>query len=183
MHFFEALEAGYFPFSGGRRRGPTVHVDVLPRLHLILSPSPYTNNSHFPLLQPLLSSPSTTPPTSSPSQSPFHYAILAPSPASLLSCLFPVSHLHSLRSRLTPSIGAFFISFSLRLPDIVRRFSPIRSDMPRFLSFSAGRSRAIHCHHRSSDSRSLAGMFALLSLVITDSRTLTALLRRLYCLA
>ena len=133
--FSAGRRAGYFSFSGGRRRASTIHVDVLPRLHLILSPSPYTNNSHFSLLQPLLSSPFTPPPAPSPSQSPFHYAILTPSPASLLSCLFPVSHLHSTRSRLTPSIGAFFISFSLRFLVIVRCFSPICSDMPRFLSF------------------------------------------------
>lgn len=163
--FSAGRQAGYFPFSGGRRRGPTVHVDVLPRPHLILSPSPYTNNSQFSLLQPLLSSPSTPPPTPSPSQSPFHYAILAPSSASPLSCLFPVSHLHSIRSRLTPSIGAFFISFSLRFLVIARCFSLIRSDMPRFLSFSAGRSRAIPCHYRFTGSHSLAAAFILLGIV------------------
>lgn len=165
LHFFEALEAGYFPFSAVRRRGPTVHVDVLPRLHLISTPSPYTNNSQL-LLSPTSPFPSHhSIPDIAPSQLPFHYAILAPSSASPLSCLFPVSHLHSIRSRLTPSIGAFFISFSLRFLVIARCFSPIRSDMPRFLSFSARRSRAIHCHYRTSDSHSLAAAFILLGIV------------------
>lgn len=104
LHF----QPGYFPFSGGRRRASTVHVDVLPPLHFISAPSPYTNNSHF-TLPPTSPIPSLHPTfNSSPSQFPFRCAILALPSSSPPSHSFLASRLYSIHSYLTPSVGVFF---------------------------------------------------------------------------
>ena len=57
--FFRAGRRGYFPFSGRRRRASTVHVDVLPRLHLSSTPPRTQTIYNSSSLPPLLSLPIT----------------------------------------------------------------------------------------------------------------------------
>lgn len=170
--FFRAGRRGYFPFSGGRRRASTGHVDVLPPLHLISVPSPYTNNLHFtlPPTSPVPSLRSTF--NSSPFQSPFRCAILALPSSSPPSYSFSASHLHSIHSHLTLSVGVFFLlrfsSILQRSPVVPFRFTPIYFG---FSSIQPGHLLAIPCHYRLIGSQRPSGAFLLFGTVNIPSES------------
>lgn len=130
--FFRAGRRGYFPFSGGRRRASTVHVDVLPRLHLISTP-PRTQTI-YNSSSPTFPFPSHHPiPNIAPSQLPFHYAILTHPPLSPPSHPLSAYRFHQIHSRTTSSIGVFFIPFLFRFSSIVENSCPFRSDSLSFI--------------------------------------------------
>lgn len=143
MHFFRAGRRGYFPFSGGRRRASTVHVDVLPRLHLISTP-PRTQTIHnSSSLPPFLSLPITPFPTSP------HLNSRSTMPYSLILhyLLHRILYPHTAFIKSTPVQRHRLASFLFRSSPVSPRSSriPIRFDLIRsrlslvnIVSYSSG---------------------------------------------
>ena len=131
--FFCAGRRGYFPFSDGRRRASTVHVDVLPRLHLISTP-PRTQTIHnSSSLPPFLSLP-ITPFLTLPhlnSRSTMPYSLI------LHYLLHRILYPHTAFIKSTPvqrhRLASFFIPFLSRFSSIVENSYPFRSDSLSFI--------------------------------------------------